>query len=553
MRQISARYVSTAVSLGLVLALATAPSSAAFAFGGGHFGGGGGHFSGGGGHFGGGGANFGGGHFGGAHFGGGHFGGGAHFGGFHGGHFGGAHFGGFHAGHFGGMRMGGMHVGHRFGGMHFGGARFGHIGHMHLGHANFGHTNFGHAHLGHAFGGTRFGAGHVGGHFGHALVGGAVGAGAARHFTGFHGNQAIATHGFNRNGFGQTVGWNSWARNHWGLGWNAWGSGFGYWAGPVFWPFFYGDALSFALWPDDFYDPFFAYGPDYLLAGIFWPGPYYDYYDYAYGPLFDIYGAPPPEARNYYGYYHHHRRHHHRHAVVQSATNDAATCGGLAPGVDSVPVDRIRRAIKPTDQQNDILNQLQQASSKADGILQASCPKAPPLTPVGRLEAIATRLQAMIQAIDLIRPPLVKLDQSLDDKQREAFDKLGRSSRHARGPQQDLAALCKQETASFTALPITRIQDQVQPTVEQKLAFDTLKSASQTAAQKLDASCPSEMPKTVTERFDALRKRLTALNDAATSLKPALAQFYAVLSDEQKARFNIIGAASPQDQGKSKG
>lgn len=384
-----------------------------------------------------------------------------------------------------------------------------------------------------------------------------MGAGAARHFAGFHGTHGIDPHGFNRNGFGQTLGWNSWARTHWGYGWNDWGSGFGYWAGPVFWPFLYGDVLSFALWPDDLYDPFFAYGPDYLLAGILWPGPY----DYAYGPLFDIYGAPP-NAIDYYGYYHHHRRHHHHYhhhrAMAAAATNDAATnaatCGGLAPGIADVPVDRIRHAIKPTDPQNDILNQLQQASAKADRILQASCPQTAPLTPIGRLDAVSMRLYAMIQALDVIRAPLVSLDQSLDDRQREALERLGRHGRHVSpGEPADINALCKKQMASFTALPVAQVDNLIQPTGDQTAAFDALKTASQNAAQKLDTSCPSEVPKTLAERFDALHKRLAALQDAATSIKPALTHFYALLSDEQKARFNVIGAAATPAQQKSGG
>lgn len=259
---------------------------------------------------------------------------------------------------------------------------------------------------------------------------------------------------------------------------------------------------------------------------------------------------PPPQARNYRPY-HQHRRPPRRHrppavapaAAVAPVTNDAATtCGGLAPGIESVPVDRIRLAIKPTAPQNDILNQLEQASAKADGILQASCPTARPLTPVGRLEALATRLQVMIQAVDLIRPPLVSLDQSLDDKQRETFEGFG--------PAHDLAELCKPETASFTALPVTRIQAEIQPTKNQKPAFDALTSAAQKAAQKLDATCPADMPKTLAERFDALRKRLTALNDAVNSMEPSLTHFYGALSDEQKARLNVISAGNRQAQGK---
>ena len=37
------------------------------------------------------------------------------------------------------------------------------------------------------------------------------------------------------------------------------GHGF-FFAGPVFWPFAFGDIFSFALWP--YYDPFWDYGPD---------------------------------------------------------------------------------------------------------------------------------------------------------------------------------------------------------------------------------------------------------------------------------------------------
>lgn len=243
-------------------------------------------------------------------------------------------------------------------------------------------------------------------------------------------------------------------------------------------------------------------------------------------------------------------------AAIAQATNDATSCGGLAPGIESVPVDRIRSAITPTAQQNDILNQLQQASAKAEGILQGSCPKTLPLTPINRLEAIATRLQAMIEAIDLIRPPLTSLDQSLDAKQREAFENLEYAKGQTSGPAHDLAALCRPETASFTALPVARIEAEIQPMKDQKAAFEELKSAAQAAVQKLAPSCPSdmpktEMPKTLAERFDALRKRLTDLHDAVYSMEPSLTHFYGALSDEQKARFNVITAGSQQAKGKS--
>ena len=345
-------------------------------------------------------------------------------------------------------------------------------------------------------------------------------------------------------------GWNHWARGNWGAGWNNWGSGWGYWAGPVFWPFLYGDALTFALWPDDLYDPFFDYGPDYLLASIFWPGPLYGlYYDEAY-PFFDVYSYPP-EAENYYGYYR--RRHHRRHLVSATkqpaGTSLAANCGGVAPGIADLPIARIKKAIRPTDPQTEMLNQLQAASANADTILRGSCPSEIPLTPVGRLDAVAKRLQAMAQALEILRAPLTTLDASLDDKQRKRLTALGGRSRYrhagialSEAPARDLAALCKKQTASFTLLPVQRIDDIVKPTAQQKPSFEALKSASTTAAANLDASCPADMPETLTGRLDAVVNRLNALADAVSIVKPSLTQFYGALSDEQKARFNVIGA-----------
>lgn len=429
-----------------------------------------------------------------------------------------------------------------------GGHGGGHGGGAHSG--RFGRTHFGGLHLG----ARRFGRGHA---FGHGRLGGPMAfarnrlgaAGLGR----FHAIHGLDPHGFNRNAFGGMRGWNHWARNHWGAGWNVWGSGWGYWAGPVFWPFAYGDALTFALWPDALYDSFFAYGPDYLLSSIFWPGPLYGLDDYAAYPLFDVYGYPP-DAENYYGYYHR-RRHHRRHAVSPpndaTAANLAASCDGLAPGVADLPIDRIKKAIKATVPQVKMLDELQAASAKADAILRSSCPSEVPLTPVGRLDAVAKRLHAMVQAIALLRAPLVTLDGSLDDTQREKLAGLGRHGRRRHeklapnaAPARDLAALCKPQSGSFTHLPVQRIEDIVKPTAQQTSAFAALKSASTMAAANLDASCPVDVPETLADRLDAVVKRLNALADAVKIVKPALTQFYGTLSDEQKARFNVIGGAN---------
>ncbi len=89
-----------------------------------------------------------------------------------------------------------------------------------------------------------------------------------------------------------------------------------------------------------------------------------------------------------------------------------------------------------------------------------------------------------------------------------------------------------------------RIEETIKPTEQQKSAFDELKKVSTNAAKDLEASCPAETAKTVTERLDRVAKRLDALANALAMVKPALSDFYNSLNDEQKARFNVIGSGA---------
>lgn len=461
---------------------------------------------------------------------------------------GGFHGGGFHGGGFhGGFRGGGFHSG--FGGFrHFGGARFGGLRGFH----HFGAGHF----AGHRLGGVHFGArGLAGRHFGaQNFTAHAFGHhGRAGNFAGLRGahgfaHRGFAHAGFARNAFGGRHAWHAWNRNYAGYGWN--GYGWGGWAGPVFWPYFYGDLLSYALWPYDFYDPFFGYGPDFLLWSMFWPGPYYDY-----GP--DYFSGWEEDPYAIYAY-----------AGGTSSQEQAASeymakaeesCTALAPGIADVPVDRIERAIRPNNTQIAILNDLKAASAKANGILQASCPSEPPLTPVDRLNAMGKRIDAMIQAVQIIRAPLTTLDNSLEDKQRERFNAiaLGVRARRKQTPAQatGLNDLCAAQAKDFTNLPIDAIEQTVKPKgPEQTTDLTTLKDASAKAAKSMESSCPSTMPQTLTDRFNAITTRLDAMAGAVKTVEPALKTFYSSLNDEQKAAFDVMPTAvgAEQSQAQSK-
>ena len=441
----------------------------------------------------------GGGHGGGGHGGGGH-GGGGHGGG---GHYGGGHYGG---GHGGGHYAGGGHSGGHYGGGHGGG------------------------HYGDGHGGRHYGGGHAGGHYAGGHGGG--------HYAGGHGGGQFGGRSRNgRNAFGTQGGWNQFAGNG-GGGWGGWGGGWGGWGGwvgPVFWPFLLGDIFSYALWPYDYYYPFWSYGTA---------------YNYDYGPYLPAHGYYGyNDLSNVYGYT----------GTTGDSRNDTRanqippevtqSCGGFAPGVTNFPIDRIRQAIHPTGEQVSFLDDLATASSKASAVLSASCPNQPPLTPLARLDAVERRLEATIRAIEIVRTAVATLYDSLNDEQRQRLDAIGAEDiGHARGTATNgpsgtanLASLCSDQAANFTKLPVQRIEEVVKPTGQQQSALEQLKQTSENAADELRASCPTQTAGAPVARLDEMHNRLGAMVQAAKNLRPTLATFYASLSDEQKAQFNTMG------------
>jgi LTXXQ motif family protein len=75
---------------------------------------------------------------------------------------------------------------------------------------------------------------------------------------------------------------------------------------------------------------------------------------------------------------------------------------------------------------------------------------------------------------------------------------------------------------------------------QQKSALAQLGSDSSRSATELEKSCPTETPQNPADRLDAITKRLNAMIQAVNTIRPALNNFYASLSDDQKARFNVM-------------
>jgi hypothetical protein len=112
--------------------------------------------------------------------------------------------------------------------------------------------------------------------------------------------------------------------------------------------------------------------------------------------------------------------------------NSQKGCAGDRSGLTTFPIARIRDELKPTEEQNRALEKLSNALDDSVKTLEAACPDYVSRTPVGRLETMQKRLEAMIAAANTIKPPLEKFYESLNDEQKAQFNELGRQAANSK-------------------------------------------------------------------------------------------------------------------------
>jgi len=414
-------------------------------------------------------------------------GGGGHGGGGHGGgHFGGGHFGGhgFGGGHFGGGHHGGARFAISRGSFH-GGRSF-----AHHGGANFSRIRNAPVRSG-SIPTAMNSLSHAGGLRSGRLLSNPAARGqiaAAAALAGWHGG-----HG--------AIGW-----------WRHGDGGFG-WVGPLFWPFAYYDIYDYTIWGDGI--GFWAYGYPDIYAGIFAP---YGYDDLA------GYMAQRPLGR--------------RHGRVPSF---AQMCGDARSDVAGLPIDQIQTAIQPTEAQRGALDELANASILAAQTIRAACPTQLVLTAPNRLAAMQQRIEAMISAVALVRPPLDKFYGLLDDEQKARFNALAEDQRKALASKGSLAQSCGNAQPAEFQWPGSEIEARLHLNDTQRAALEVLQDVSSKAADTLKAACQPDDVVTPPARLAAAAKRLDIMLQAVKLVRPALEDFYATLSDEQKAQFEAIG------------
>ncbi len=308
--------------------------------------------------------------------------------------------------------------------------------------------------------------------------------------------------------------------------------GFFGWVGPVFWPWFYDDLYDCVFWdygPYYYEDPFWAYGYGDIYGAIFSP--------YGYGDLADWTPAAAPRPRGTVA----HRNTPEEQGAASPPSQPpqwSALCGDDAREVANLPIDRISAAVTPDDKQRAALDALANASVQAAQAIKTACPTDVAYTPTGRLDAMERRIDAMVQAVALIRPPLESFYGMLSDEQKARFNGIGQASRERRG------APASAQTCGASALipewPQAQIEKLLQPSEGQRVLLDRLRDATQQAADMLKATCPAEPPASPPARLAALAGRLDTMLKAVKLVHAALNDFYNSLSDEQKAQFNGI-------------
>lgn len=307
--------------------------------------------------------------------------------------------------------------------------------------------------------------------------------------------------------------------------------------GPLFWPYAYNDFVDYTFSPYA-YDTFWPYAYDDVFAGIYggYAPEYYapeDAYAYAGSAGSEsIYDRAASRASQTTG------------STAPSASSERI-CSGQARGLTDFSIQKIADQVQPNQDQQNLLNALKAASVKAVDIMQQACPGELPSTPTGRLAAMRSRVDAMLKAVEVVRPALDKFYQSLSDEQRERFiavDQGEQAGRPQRGA--DLNDLCQGDLRTKSGLPIDRIERTLHLNTDQEMGLRSLDQATLDSAKMLQAKCQPDQSLTPPGRLTAMQDRLQVMLKALDTTQAALSKFYGSLSDEQKAQFDRISVRS---------
>jgi hypothetical protein len=228
----------------------------------------------------------------------------------------------------------------------------------------------------------------------------------------------------------------------------------------------------------------------------------------------------------------------------------AQLCNEGRADIAGLPVEQYQAIVAQDEAKRSALDALAKATVKAAQDINAACQVEIPPTAPGRLAGMQRRIEAMNAAVATVKLPLERFYGLLGDEQKEEIVAL--AQRERRG-----TSLLDQDCGSMQTSrpwPTARIDRAVHPSEAQRASLGALADAAARAAEMSKPHCAPENFLTPIARLDAVGRRLDALLQAVKALPAPLDDFYAMLDNQQKAKFDAIslGQTRETEQPKAK-
>ena len=280
--------------------------------------------------------------------------------------------------------------------------------------------------------------------------------------------------------------------------------------GPLTWPTALEDVVGFALWPEQYGEQLRTHGITDVLGAVF------------------VSPAALAAKAHLKG--------------AQAKAEDAGAASAALPACSQTknvsvgwPAAELERALALTPAQRPALDQLKAALSNAIAAVGVACRDTTELSPVERLQVMQGTLWAVHDAVLLLRAPLASFYDSLSDEQKRKLSGPATEGSERLMSRNRAARMCGIPSSLDSSA--RQVERSLQVTKPQRASLDALNKKSFEMGQFLMASCLKPVPATPAERLDDAADRLTAVLFAASNVGPAVNDFYAQLSDEQKTKL----------------
>jgi hypothetical protein len=219
----------------------------------------------------------------------------------------------------------------------------------------------------------------------------------------------------------------------------------------------------------------------------------------------------------------------------------ARLCEQEAAGSPEQTTARLASTVDATEAQRNALEELRSTMAEAARFLRETCPTDVPLDPVTRFSVLQRQIESMRRAVEMLKPPLARFEQSLSAEQRARLSSAKTEPGPQASEQQAGGEICE-ATAAVTRLPVERIARAVRPRGEQREALIDAAQASVRAADMLAKTCRQPAPATPLARLEGMEQQLKAAGEAVEIVTAATRDFYGSLWPEQKARFDRMNS-----------